>query len=325
MSAGNQAAIVRARWTWVIAAVIGAGGVARAECPVTLAGDPDTVGRVEHALAAFGGDDAACVSLRATCAADPEHLGGIEIELHDAFGRSAHRTVASVDGAVALLVSWSRRPLPITEPPQLAFAAQPPAAEATLTAHREAAPAASLDDAVVDRPAQPLFDNARQLELRFEVIGAPEKGRLALNVDGAYVHRRGLLRYGVDFRLVETSGSDLLLPVEDVTLDTVLSFDATGVFGLVAGHGRWLTHVEGNLGAAVVGGVTSQDRPVYQTQGLRVGARGGANYRLVGSLWLEVGFGWDGLLRVGPQSSESKFHSEWLATPHIDTGLMWVL
>jgi hypothetical protein len=311
----------------VIAAVIGVGAAvpARASCPVTLNGDPDTVVRVAHALSAFGSDDAACVSLHATCSADPDHQGGIVLEVQDAFGRSTTRTVASIDGAVALLVSWSRRPLPFTPPPELALVAAPPAAETAVTAHPAAAPAASLDDALADHPAQPLFDHDRQLELRFQVIGAPEKGQLALNVDGAYVHRNGLLRYGVDFRLAETSGNNLVLPIEDVALDTVISFDATGVFGLVAGKGRWITHIEANLGAGVVGGITSQDHPVYQTQGMRVGARGGANYRLVGSLWLEVGLGWDGLLRVGPQSNESKFHSEWLATPHIDTGLLWVL
>lgn len=307
------------------AAVIGAGAAAHAECPVTLAGDPDTVVRVQHALVAFGGDDAACVSLRATCSADPEHAGGIVLELQDAFGRSAHRTVASIDGAVAMLVSWSRRPVPLdpTEdhaPPPHTVAV----ADTTLTAHAAPAPAPDGYDTYVDRPPEPLLDHDRQIEIRVQTIGAPVAGKTAFDVDVATVRRRGILRYGVDLRLIESSGNDYQL-IDGSALSSLFSFDASGVLGVVLGKGRLLGHAEAAVGATTVAGVSSENSPVYQTQGLRVGARGAFAVRVVGTMWLELGGGWDGLLRVGPQSANSAFHREWLATPHLDAGFLWVL
>jgi hypothetical protein len=330
---------VHARWTtWVFAAVAAAGALpadpARADCPVTLIGDPDTVGRVARALAAFGGEDGACVSLRATCSADPEHLGGIVVELQDAFGRAAHRTVASVDGAVALLVSWSRRPVPLSPPgatpPQPAIAAAPPTAEATLTAHAEAAPvpAPILVDPRVDQPPRPVFAHDRQLELRVAVIGAPAEGQVAYDVDAAFVRRNGILRYGVDLRTVATTGGDRFLYTPEATYDmltSLVSLDASGVLGVVIGTGRLLGHAEVALGGAVIGGTANGGKLVYQTQGLHVGARAAVDLRLAGTLWLELGAGWDGLRHIGPSGDESVFLSDWATTPHLDAGFMWVL
>jgi hypothetical protein len=268
--------------------------LARAGCPIALAGDAALVERVRAELGAFAEDGPSCVALLAQCR---ERGMEVEIDLHDEVGRSALHLFASVRGAAAFITSWSHRPLSNPAPTE---ASRPVEASA-----RAAAAPPSRDP-----------DWHPEIDLEYRSVTGVHTSWVGLVV--GLRKRTGVWRYGGDLRAMTGAYVGNLFMQADVGLgaEIALSDRWRAVGELIASDTVMARDVSGDEGTD------------YDAAGIRGGVHAELINPMTRWLGLVVGLGYDVIRRPmwRPGTSAPSGVSSGsviFGMAHIELGLRW--
>lgn len=285
------------------AAIASAGArPARADCGVTLEGDPEVLAAIRIELAGFPdqpGDE--CVAVEVTCRAVD---GRVALALRDELGRSQLRVFASPAGAAAFVISWSRRPrVPLGPLGPL-----------------EAGHERALPEAKVVGDLRPETDRGGwRPEVEFGLVLVPRQYmdmKRFIVLQPSLIRRRGPWRYGVSLRaLSNRESSDYWY----------LAVEALGTVG-VERSWRHAIYARGELtaGPAVLGATVSGPPLEYVGAGVVAGGRAVLGARF-GPFAFELGAGFHAIEPVGPVGSADPFGENTSFThTHLDAGIRWV-